>query len=152
MPMLHCTGLCTLTQWDLILFKVVFDFLYASPTSKTDKKDDCANCCGLLRKAELCLLTGQTLPAHWPFWLNCPGQLAGNSERVFFFLTFIFNQLFLTIVSRNALSLGYSEQDTSSVSLNTVFSHIVSTETIFSFLSWKSKGPQYIRKAKGNST
>ena len=56
-----------------------------------------------------------------PFWLNRPGQLAGNSERargiLFLFSLLIFISFFKyeTIVSRNGLSLGYSERDTSSV-------------------------------------
>ena len=56
-----------------------------------------------------------------PFWLNRPGQLAGNSERargiLFLFSLLIFISFFKyeTIVSRNGLSLGYLEQDTCSV-------------------------------------
>jgi hypothetical protein len=55
-----------------------------------------------------------------PFWLNWPGQLAGNSERahgiLFSILIFIYFLKYETIVSRNGLSLGYSERDISSVS------------------------------------
>ena len=56
-----------------------------------------------------------------PFWLNRPGQLAGNSERAlgisFFLLYLNFNLFFKyeTIVSRNDLSLGYSEGEASCV-------------------------------------
>ena len=51
-----------------------------------------------------------------------PGQLAGNSERarwflfLFYILIYIYFFKYETIVSRNGLSLGYSEQDTGSVS------------------------------------
>ena len=58
-----------------------------------------------------------------PFWLNRPGQLAGNSERargiffLFYILISIYSFKYETIVSRNGMSLGYSERDTSSVIL-----------------------------------
>ena len=47
-----------------------------------------------------------------PFWLNQPGQLAGNSERAYIFLIYILISIYLfkyeTTISRNCLSLGYS--------------------------------------------
>ena len=52
---------------------------------------------------------------------NLPGQLAGSSERasgifsLFYISILIYCFKYETIVSRNGLSLGYSEQDTSSV-------------------------------------
>ena len=51
-------------------------------------------------------------------WLNRPGQLADNSERaggIFYILILINFFKYETIVSRNGLSLGYSEKDTISV-------------------------------------
>ena len=59
------------------------------------------------------------------FQTTISGHLAGNSDRargIFFFLFYI-NQIFIyflkyeIIVSRNGLSFGYLEQDTSSVTI-----------------------------------
>ena len=56
-----------------------------------------------------------------PFRLKRPGQLAGNSENargiffLFYILISIYSFKYETIVSRNGMSLGYSERDTCSV-------------------------------------
>ena len=58
----------------------------------------------------------QALSELVPFWLNWQNQLAGYSERAHgIFFSFIYFLEYDTIVSINGLSLGYSEQDTSSV-------------------------------------
>ena len=60
-------------------------------------------------------------PGVLPFWLNRPGQVAGNSERARGIFSLFYNLIFIlffkyeTIVSRYGWSLGYSERDTSSV-------------------------------------
>ena len=64
-------------------------------------------------------VTCQLAKPNQPFYLNRPGQLAGNPERageIFFSLiSFIHFLKYETIVSINGLSLGYSEQGTCSV-------------------------------------
>ena len=84
-----------------------------------------------------------------PFWLNRPGQLAGNSEGAhgIFFSTLIFIYFFKyeTIVSRNGLSLGYSERDTSSV-LPHMFKLLLLLVSMYSYESSTVHAQQGIQK------
>ena len=56
-------------------------------------------------------------PANWPGQFSQKGWLGlMGFHFLFYTLIFIYFFKYETIVSRNGLSLGYSEQDTSSVS------------------------------------
>ena len=74
-----------------------------------------------------------------------PGQLAGNSERscgiffLFYIFIFIYFLKYETIVSRNGLSLGYSERDTSSVGCQLQYSQMADSLLLLTLSFWLIK-------------